>query len=114
MKKIIKKIIAFSLIFATLLTVFSCGKSNTRSWNVAGLDFTLPSSMTKLAAKDYGVYENAADGTKVYVYYYPESEVAEELGAGASVKAFADSYVKKNRIEPIVTLLSLMVSFPSL
>lgn len=96
MKKIITKIISFSLILATLLSVTSCGKNKNNDICYAGLLISLPNYMTKQVASDYGIYKNEEDGASVRIYYYSESQVAEECGAMATVKTYADRYAEKN------------------
>ena len=98
MKKLLKKIIALSLLIATLATLTSCGSKN-KKWNVSGLDFSLPENIGKLVSDGYGAFGNKEDETKVYVYYSSSSEVAEEISEGATLKEFAEHYVLKNRID---------------
>ena len=100
MKKILKKAAALVLILTTLASLFSCGEK-TKKLSVGGLDFTLPEYMGKLVTDGYGGYENKEDGTKVYVYYYSDTEIADEIAEGASLKDFAEHYIAKNRIHPI-------------
>ena len=98
MKKMLKKITALILTVITLASLFSCGSKDQRH-NVGGLDFTLPEYMGKLVSDGYGAYSNKADGTKVLVYYYSTEAVSAELPDGVSLKAFAEHYVAKNKIE---------------
>lgn len=100
MKNLLKKITAMALIMLMLASLFSCGDSGDKKLSVGGLDFTLPEYMGKLVSDGYGAYGNDKDGTKVYVYYYSESDISETVPAGASVKNFAEHYSAKNEIEP--------------
>ena len=98
MKRIIKVITVFSLILATLLSTSACSDKKTKTECVAGLEFTIPKYMSKKVASDCGVYENDEDGTRFCVYYYAESKISGDVGEGATVKAYSDWYVMKNKI----------------
>ncbi len=99
-KKLIKKAIAFALVLVTLASLVSCGEE-AEKLSVGGLDFALPEYMGKLISDGYGAYANEEDGTKVLIYYYPASQIAEELSEGLSIVGFAEHYASKNNIQPI-------------
>ncbi|MBE6644764.1 MAG: hypothetical protein E7612_05220 [Ruminococcaceae bacterium] len=98
MKKILSIITVFSLILATLLSTSSCSEDKNKTECVAGLQFTIPKYMSKKVASDYGVYQNDDDGTRFCVYYYAEEKISEDIGESATVKAYCDWYVMKNKI----------------
>jgi hypothetical protein len=97
MKRIFKKLLFITLIFATMVTAVSCG-GDMKKYHENGLHFSLPKDMRKLSVSYADLCYGNDDFAQFFVYFYSKDSLLTDLALEkeATVKQYADWFVGMN------------------
>ena len=78
MKRIFKKLLFITLIFATMITAVSCG-GDMKKYHENGLHFSLPKDMRKLSVSYADLCYGNDDFAQFFVYFYSKDSLLTDL-----------------------------------